>query len=122
MKVYKDGKYVKMIPSRYEPILDSVLDLVETDKKRLSPDERKFLELCLLRHNLKENDKLVFELVKDCEFEKCTKITRRGDSNQYGIVSNEYRAKFKGCPEIRIASESALILNKGEFTKHTKIA
>lgn len=114
MKVYEDGKYVKMIPSRYKPIQGSVLDLVETDKKRLSPAERKFLEICLLRHDLKENDKFVFELIQGADFTCVIKVIRPNDI--------EYRAVFNDSMQVRITLGSALILNGGEFIRTTKIA
>lgn len=99
-----------MIPARYEFIQDQVPVLCTFDKKRLSSYERKSLEIYLLKYNLRESDKFVFELVRDCEYKDVIKIQRRD-----GI--KEYRAQFEGAPEVWVSSEVALILNGGEFNK-----
>ncbi len=114
MKIYKDKKYVKLVPSRYEPIEDSILDLCATDKKRLNSDERKSLELKLLMHNLETHDKLVFKIIKECKYKGVVKVWRRDDND-------EHRVLFEGAPEVRISSETALILNGGAFDKVIKV-
>lgn len=112
MKIFKNKEYVKLIPKRYDPIKDCVLDICDTEKKRLSPGERKMLELELLRYDLKMSNKLVFGLIKGREYKSVTKVLRRDSPD-------EYRVLFGGAPEIRVSSKIALILNGGYF-KRTK--
>lgn len=114
MKIYEDEKYVKLIPARYEPIKGRVLDLCDVDKKRLSSDERKFLELELLRHNLEMYEKSVFSLIEGHKFKEVIKVIRRDSTD-------EHRALFEGAPVIRISSEIALILNGGQFNRVVRI-
>lgn len=115
MKIFKDGKYVKLAPNRYEPIEKIILDVCDIDKKRLSAEERKLLELRLLLHNLRLNDKYVFELIDGHGFKGVEKTVRRESPL-------EYKALFDNIPKdgllkVRISSGIALILNGGNSYK-----
>ena len=92
MKVFKDGKHVKLVPIRYESIEKSILKICGIEKKRLLPTERVALELELLMHNL---DRLVLELISGYKYQGVRKIQRRDDTT-------EYRAQFENAPEVRV--------------------
>jgi hypothetical protein len=96
MKVYYNTWHFKNVPKKFEPIKDTIPDLMLYEEcKRLHSSERDILEMALLKYyyssfieKLKDEQPLVFEYLKDGDPEKFERVERRNGDTEYVIIFN----------------------------------
>lgn len=84
LKVYKEGKHVKTIPSKYESVFDPLS--ISYDKKRLNNSERFNLEHAYFMKILSISEKYVYELFKDSKPVIAREVKNRIDETRYEML------------------------------------
>lgn len=103
MKFYKNGKYVKLIPKKFQEI-PNLGDLLEDfDCKRLTSSERKALERALLRKHL---DDFINGLLEDPRIEPYIKRSKPlAVLNIKTRISNYTSVRFDNDMEVECPNE-----------------
>src|SRR6056297_176557 len=101
MRVIRNGKCVKIVPAKFEPVLNGFE--FESESKRLTPNERYGLILRLVRHNFKIREPVLFQdkLAKERVI-KCIELkVLRVDK---GVSHPDWRVLSDGM-EIRVSAD-----------------
>lgn len=108
MKVIRNNKFVKIIPKKFEPVVDGFNFLSES--KRLQPKERHLLILRLIKYHFENSnptraqDIFAQECVADAEDIKILKVKRKGLSTDWRIIVDSFQIRVPDslvgdCPE-----------------------